>query len=144
MTDEGAWQVFASYRKNSLPAPPPHPPQCAHWGTFPPEGGRLALRGTESFDRLSGKIDHLSPMTCPLSSGSLYWRKGGGILEKIWKNGRFWGCVLLFAGLFGLALYFEHIDRYHPFPYIMVFHALTLVSWVWGLYHRRRPGDRRA
>ena len=29
-----------------LPAPPPHPPQCAHWGTFPPEGGRLALRGT--------------------------------------------------------------------------------------------------
>ena len=83
-------------------------------------------------------------MTCPLSSGPLYWRKGGGVLEKIWKDGRFWGCVLLFAGLFGLALYFEHIDRYHPFPYIMVFHALTLVSWVWGLYHRRRPGDRRA
>ena len=21
--------------------PPPHPPQCAHWGTFPPVGGRL-------------------------------------------------------------------------------------------------------
>ena len=26
MTDEGARQVFASYRKNSIPAPPPHPP----------------------------------------------------------------------------------------------------------------------
>ncbi len=44
MTDEGARQVFAPYRKNCLPAPPPHPPQCAHWGTFPPEGGRLALQ----------------------------------------------------------------------------------------------------
>ena len=24
--------------------PPPHPPQCAHWGTFPPVGGRLWAR----------------------------------------------------------------------------------------------------
>ena len=26
--------------REALP-PPPHPPQCAHWGTFPLEGGRL-------------------------------------------------------------------------------------------------------
>ena len=30
--------------------PPPHPPQCAHWGTFPPVGGRLlACSNREGF-----------------------------------------------------------------------------------------------
>ncbi len=30
--------------------PPPHPPQCEHWGTFPPVGGRLwACSNREGF-----------------------------------------------------------------------------------------------
>lgn len=66
-------------------------------------------------------------------------------MRKTLRNQRFWLCVLLFAGLLGLALRFEHIDRYHPAPYIVVFHALTLFSWLSGLYCRRsgrwRPGD---
>ena len=57
------------------------------------------------------------------------------------KNRKFWLCALLFAGLLGLAAGFEHIDQYHPFPYIMMFHALTLFSWLSGLYHRWKPGD---
>lgn len=64
------------------------------------------------------------------------------------KRGKLCVCVLLFAGLFGLAVGFEHIDRYHPFPYIAAFHALTLFSWLSGLYSRWcgrwKPGDRRA
>ena len=60
------------------------------------------------------------------------------------KDRKFWLCALLFAGLLGLAAGFEHIDQYHPFPYIMMFHALTLFSWLSGLYHRWKPGDRRA
>ena len=33
--------------------PPPHPPQCAHWGTFPPVGGRLWVRSNrEEFGAL--------------------------------------------------------------------------------------------
>ena len=60
------------------------------------------------------------------------------------KNRKFWLCALLFAGLLGLAAGFEHIDQYHPFPYIMMFHALTLFSWLSGLYHRWKPGDGRA
>ena len=69
-------------------------------------------------------------------------------MKSIWKDGRFWVCALLFAGLFGTALCFEHIGRYHPFPYIAVFHAMTLFSWLSGLYcrwsGRWKPRDGRA
>lgn len=64
------------------------------------------------------------------------------------KRRKLWSCVLLFAVLFGLAAGFEHIDRYHPFPYIAAFHALTLFSWLSGLYSRWsgrwKPGEGRA
>ena len=49
VTDEGAVRLVPLIEKNCLPAPPPHPPQCAHWGTFPPEGGRLCPAGDEGF-----------------------------------------------------------------------------------------------
>ena len=64
--------------------------------------------------------------------------------KKIWRDRRFWLCGALLAGLLGLALRFEHIDKYHPFPYIAVLHALTLFTWLSGLYRRWsgrwRPG----
>ena len=40
-TDEGT--LDRTKGKSVLPAHP-HPPQCAHWGTFPLEGGRLGGR----------------------------------------------------------------------------------------------------
>ena len=64
------------------------------------------------------------------------------------KDRKFWMCALPYAGLLGLAAGFEHIDQYHPFPYIMMFHALTLFSWLSGLHHRWsgrwKSGDGRA
>lgn len=69
------------------------------------------------------------------------------MMRNVVKDVRFWLCGLLFAGLFGLALRFEHIDKYHPFPYIALLHALTLLSWLSGLYcrwsGRWRSGDGR-
>lgn len=69
-------------------------------------------------------------------------------MKSIWKVRRLWVCALLSAGLFGLAVGFEHIDRYHPFPYIAAFHALTFFSWLSGLYGRWcgrwKPEDRLA
>ncbi|MEY8417853.1 hypothetical protein AALA83_01070 [Oscillospiraceae bacterium 44-5] len=68
-------------------------------------------------------------------------------MKSIVRDGRFWACALLFAGLLGLILYFEHIDRYHPFPYILVVHALTVFSCLAGLYSwwsgRWKRGDGR-
>lgn len=65
-----------------------------------------------------------------------------------WRDRRFWACGLLFAGLLVLVGYFEFRPfRYHPFPFLYVFHALTLFPWLSGLYcrwsGRWRPGDRR-
>ena len=66
-------------------------------------------------------------------------------MRKRWRDRRFRVCVLLFAGLFLLTLRFEYIDRYHPFPYILIFHALVLYAWLSGLYFRWdgrwKPGD---
>ena len=68
-------------------------------------------------------------------------------MKSVWKDWRFWLCALLFAGLFGTALYCEHIDKYHPFPFIWVFHAVTISSWLLGPYcrwsGRWKPGDGR-
>lgn len=68
-------------------------------------------------------------------------------MRELGKDRKFWLCALLFAGLLGTALCFEHIDKYHPFPYIAVFHALTFLSWLWGMYcrwsGRWKPGDGR-
>lgn len=68
-------------------------------------------------------------------------------MRELGKDRKFWLCAALFVGLFGLAVRFEHIDKYHPFPYIAVFHALTFLSWLWGLYSRWsgrwKPGDGR-
>ena len=65
----------------------------------------------------------------------------------IWRDRRFWACAVLFGGLFWLAAYFEPL-RCHPFPFLYVFHALTLFSWLSGLYcrwsGRWKPGDGRA
>lgn len=58
-------------------------------------------------------------------------------MKQPWKDWRFWVCALLFVGLLWLTGRFEHWDAsYHPFPYIMAFHALTLFAWLSGLYHR--------
>lgn len=58
-------------------------------------------------------------------------------MKRMWKDRRFWLCVLLFFGLLWLALRHEHIDaKYHPAPYIWLFHATTLFSWLAGLYCR--------
>lgn len=69
-------------------------------------------------------------------------------MKSVWKDRGFWLCALLFAGLFGTALYFEHIDKYHPFPFIWIFHAVTISSWLLGPYcrwsGRWKPGDGRA
>ena len=43
VTDEGARQVIASYRKNCLPAPPPHPPPAGAPSPRRVEG--FSLRG---------------------------------------------------------------------------------------------------
>ena len=57
-------------------------------------------------------------------------------MKSVVRDWRFWICALLFAGLFGLALYFEHIDKYHPLPHIWIFHALTIFFWLAGPYCR--------
>ncbi len=66
-------------------------------------------------------------------------------MGKTVKDRRFWVCAALFGGLLWLALHFEHIDQYHPFPYICIFHAATIFSWLSGLYcrwsGRWKPGD---
>lgn len=57
-------------------------------------------------------------------------------MKNMLRDRRFWICVLLFIVLLCPALHFEHMDRYHPFPYILVFHALTIFCWLAGLYCR--------
>lgn len=68
-------------------------------------------------------------------------------MKSVWKDRRFRVCALLFAGLLGPALYWEHIDKYHPFPFIWILHSVTISSWLLGLYcrwsGRWRPGDGR-
>ena len=36
--------LHAAYVRRCVGRAPPHPPQCAHWGTFPPQGGRPACQ----------------------------------------------------------------------------------------------------
>ena len=58
MTDEGAIDLpngageetrrgdsrhLLFYKERLGTESPPHPPQCAHWGTFPPEGKALGV-----------------------------------------------------------------------------------------------------
>lgn len=57
-------------------------------------------------------------------------------MKNMLRDRRFWICVLLFVALLCSTLHFEHVDRYHPFPYILVFHALTIFCWLAGLYCR--------
>ena len=40
----GRGTPWAARRGVCIPRTPPHPPQCAHWGTFPLGGGRLGGR----------------------------------------------------------------------------------------------------
>lgn len=68
-------------------------------------------------------------------------------MKNVVRDWRFWVCALLFAGLFGAALYIEHIDQYHPLPQIWVLHAITIFFWLAGPYcrwsGRWEPGDGR-
>ena len=84
----------------------PHPPQCAHWGTFPLEGGRLGGRpGVPPLRRPlnhSGRVD-LGPVqrveTCPLirlafarhlpPKGKAFGRPQGSPLRRIRKQQHF-------------------------------------------------------
>ena len=43
-----AAQTF--YKERLGTKSPPHPPQCAHWGTFPPEGKALGGGGTAGWN----------------------------------------------------------------------------------------------
>ena len=54
--------------------PPPHPPQCAHWGTFPPQGGRLWARSNrEEFGPLWDVWIHI----LGIGAECACWRAGG-------------------------------------------------------------------
>ena len=54
--------------------PPPHPPQCAHWGTFPPVGGRLGARSNrEEFGPLWDVWIHI----LGIGAECACWKAGG-------------------------------------------------------------------
>ena len=52
---------FSPHTTNPIQNLPPHPPQCAHWGTFPPGGRRMGghmgppIRRIQHRERLLGK-----------------------------------------------------------------------------------------
>ena len=54
--------------------PPPHPPQCAHWGTFPPQEGRLGVRSNrEEFGPLWDVWIHILGIRAECAC----WKAGG-------------------------------------------------------------------
>ena len=63
--------------------PPPHPPQCAHWGTFPPQEGRLGVRSNrEEFGPLWDVWIHILGIRAECAC----WKAGGPVCRPYGGN----------------------------------------------------------
>ena len=63
--------------------PPPHPPQCAHWGTFPPVGGRRGVRSNrEGFGPLWDVWIHILGIRAECAC----WKAGGPVCRPYGGN----------------------------------------------------------
>ena len=81
VTDEGARQVIASYRKNCLPAPPPHPPPAGAPSPRRVEG--FSLRGTEVWQRQPEGLTERAFPAAHIAAGSAqsFFTCGYGLTE---------------------------------------------------------------
>ena len=63
--------------------PPPHPPPCAHWGTFPPQGGKLWVRSNrEEFGPLWDVWIHILGIRAECAC----WKVGGLVCRPYGGN----------------------------------------------------------